>query len=41
MVNDHGTVHGGFTLLVERRKMSVDEAGKLDELLIADQWVDL
>ena len=40
LVNDHGVIHGGFTLLVERRRLSGQQLAAFDESLEAESWVD-
>ena len=40
MVNDKGKVYGGFTLLVERRKMSKPQKEDFDYQLMAKEWID-
>lgn len=40
LVNDNGTIHGGFTLLAERQKLTPQQVSELDDQLMATCWVD-
>ena len=40
LVNDDGVIHGGFTLLVERRRLSGADLAEFDEMLMAKEWLD-